>query len=94
MSGFWLNDYTYQMYDARTHTRKKVVVMALDGGASEPEEVADVVAEYQETFEAECREGPDWQPMDRDQQHGLGPHLNEIKDARHRRQEVGHGRYW
>lgn len=93
VTGLWVNDYTYQMYDARTHRHRRVVVFARDGGLSEPEEVADIVAEYKERFAAELRETPNWQPMPREQQHELGPHLNEIKETKRRYRETNNHRY-
>ena len=92
--GFWINDYTYRMYDERTHQTRMVHVMPLDGGVSEAEEAQDVVEEYIERFEDDLKKIPTHVNMARDQQREFGPHLRSIEETNRRFREVGHGRYW
>ena len=94
VSGMWVNDYQYRMYDSRTHISRLVFVAALDGGLSEPEEVADVIAEYSERFVEELRDKPDWRPMPIDQQHELAPHLRAIEASNRKRLETGNPKYF
>jgi len=94
VTGFWVNAYTYQMHDARTARTRQVVVFARDGGASEVEEVADIVAEYKERFAEELEATPAHQLMPRSQQHELAPHLRAIEKTHKRVRETGHGKYW
>ena len=94
VTGLWVNDYQYRMYDPRTHETRLIFVIAADGGQSEPEEVADVVAEHRERFGADLLATPSHVPMPREQQNEFGPHLNAIAASRERRRETGNRRYF
>ena len=92
--GFWVNDYTYRLYDDRTHNTKQIAVMSIDGLPAEPEEMQDIVEEYKEQFAAECALMPNHVDMEISQQHELAPHLRSIEESKRRMRETGNRRYY
>ncbi len=87
---FWVNGFTFQLYDARTNSKYQVVVPYAD----EPnfysvDELDDIIGHARERFERECKDKPTYQPMPKSQQHDMGATLQEIKEHRIRRIELG-----
>lgn len=60
----------------------------------EQEELEDIILEYREKFEAECRGRQPRKLMPRSQQHDMGKTLKEIEQSRQHRKGSLHGRYW
>lgn len=86
----WVTGNTFQLYDARTNKKYRVVVPYAD----EPDfysqdELDDIVGHAVERFERECAEAPTHQPMKKQDQHDMGAVLNEIKEHREQRKELG-----
>ena len=98
VSGIWVNSWQYKMSDARSGKTKVLMVpeAALKDPElrMEPEELSDIVLEYQERFEKELREAEAKKLMPRSQQHDLGVLLKDIKVSHERRKEALHGRYY
>ncbi len=86
----WTSPNTFSLYDARTNRRYQVAVPYADEeGFYSVDEMDDIIGHARERFERECAERPTHQPMAKDQQHGLGEVLDEIKDHRERRKDLG-----
>jgi hypothetical protein len=95
ISGFWVSDIQYRMYDPRTHTTKMVFVP----GANDPtlydvDELNDIVEDVRTRVQAEIDEKANYQAFSKDEQHDFGDLLHEINASKKHRRETGNERYF
>ena len=86
----WLNGFTFQLSDKRTGRNFRVVVPYADEpGFYSADEMEDIVGHAIERFESDCLERPTHEAMRKSDQHDMGQVLNQIREARTQRKELG-----
>ena len=90
----WVNEMTLQLHDERTNTKTRAVFPYADEpGFYSPDELTELVGYALEKFEADCKDKPTHIKPSKDFQHGLGETLQDIKQSRENRKEIGGPKY-
>ena len=90
----WKSANTLQLWDQRTNVKFSIVFpFAEEKDFYSKDEMTDLVGHALERFQTHCSEKPDHVAMPKEQQHGLGRTLDEIKRSRQNRKELGGPKY-
>ena len=90
----WATPNTMALFDKRTNSKAQYLVpYAEEDGFYSKDEMEDIVGHALESFTERCAEKPTHVVPDKAFQHGLGKTLDEIKQSRENRQELGGPKY-